>query len=183
MMAIGKKTGGTSTLGLIALIGVQSFCALFFLKDVIEDLMVIGVVVLGNWHLVLEGVATVALVIAIILELQLLLRLMRRQSRVEKALSAASGALGELVDEYFEEWGLTPSEEDVAAFTLKGYAIAEIAEFRGSREGTIKAHLNAIYRKAGVSGRGQLVSILIEDLMRGALVDKNDPAPASPAEA
>ena len=44
------------------------------------------------------------------------------------------------------------------------------AKLRGSAEGTIKTHLNAIYRKSGVTGRAQLVSILIEDLMRGTLV-------------
>jgi hypothetical protein len=30
--------------------------------------------------------------------------------------------------------------------------------------------VNAIHRKAGVSGRGQLVSLLLEDLMRSPLV-------------
>jgi DNA-binding CsgD family transcriptional regulator len=49
-------------------------------------------------------------------------------------------------------------------------SISEIAVLRGSREGTIKAHLNAIYRKAGVSGRSQLVSLLVEDLMQEPLI-------------
>jgi DNA-binding NarL/FixJ family response regulator len=34
----------------------------------------------------------------------------------------------------------------------------------------VKTHLNAIYRKAGVQGRGQLVSVLIEDLLNAPLV-------------
>ena len=81
----------------------------------------------------------------------------------------AQGALSDLMEEYFVTWGLTPSEADVATFTIKGYSIAEIAELRGSAEATVKTHLNAIYRKAGVAGRGQLVSLLIEDLMRAPL--------------
>ncbi len=89
---------------------------------------------------------------------------------MEKSLGVAAGALAELMEDYFREWGLTPSEQDVAAFTIKGYAIAEIAEMRGSAEGTVKTHLNAIYRKAGVPGRGQLVSLLIEDLLNSPLV-------------
>ena len=82
----------------------------------------------------------------------------------------AAGALAELMEDYFRQWALTPSEADVAAFTIKGYSIAEIATLRGSAEGTVKTHLNAIYRKAGVQGRGQLVSLLIEDLLNGPLV-------------
>jgi hypothetical protein len=65
---------------------------------------------------------------------------------------------------------LTPSEQDVATFLIKGCDIAEIARLRGSAEGTVKAHLNAIYRKADVSGRAALVSILIEDLMSQPLI-------------
>ena len=41
----------------------------------------------------------------------------------------------------------------MAWFTIKGLSIAEIARLRGTSEGTVKAHSNAIYRKAGVSGR------------------------------
>jgi DNA-binding NarL/FixJ family response regulator len=43
---------------------------------------------------------------------------------------------------------------------------AEIAGLRATSEGTIKAQTNAIYRKAGVTGRPQLLSLFIEDLMR-----------------
>jgi len=40
-----------------------------------------------------------------------------------------------------------------------------MARLRDSSEGTIKAQSNAIYRKAGVSGRAQLLSLFIEDLL------------------
>ena len=70
----------------------------------------------------------------------------------------------------------------IESFTIKGYAIAEIAVFRGSAEATVKTHLNAIYRKAGVSGRGQLVSLLIEDLLRAPLMGEKPPIPAPARE-
>jgi len=110
-----------------------------------------------------------------------LVRLLRRQAHAERALSAASGALHEVMEGYFEDWRLTPAEADVAAFTIKGFSIAEIATLRGSAEGTVKTHLNAIYRKAGVTGRSQLLSLFIEDLMRddGAI----RPMPESPSPA
>jgi DNA-binding NarL/FixJ family response regulator len=37
---------------------------------------------------------------------------------------------------------------------------------RQTSEGTVKAQTNAIYRKAEVSGRSQLLSLFIDDLMR-----------------
>lgn len=59
---------------------------------------------------------------------------------------------------------------DVARFLIKGCEIAEIARLRGTAEGNVKAHLNAIYRKSGVSGRAALVSLLIENLMEQPLI-------------
>ena len=67
--------------------------------------------------------------------------------------------------ERFNAWGLTPAERDVALFAIKGLSTAEIAGLRGTSEGTVKAQSNAIYRKAGVSSRSQLLSLFIEDLL------------------
>jgi DNA-binding CsgD family transcriptional regulator len=75
--------------------------------------------------------------------------------------------MAEVIEDRFAAWGLTPSEADVAGFTIKGFSIAEVAELRGSSEATVKTHLNAVYRKAGVSGRTQLVSVFVEDLLAG----------------
>ena len=152
---------------LVALILFQGLCSMFFVFDVIEDFREGGVSLL---HMLPEIGATLGLLIGIVFEVRSLMTLLRRQAHMEKSLGVAAGALAELMEDYFREWGLTPSEQDVAAFTIKGYAIAEIAEMRGSAEGTVKTHLNAIYRKAGVPGRGQLVSLLIEDLLNGPLV-------------
>jgi DNA-binding CsgD family transcriptional regulator len=88
-----------------------------------------------------------------------------RNRRIEGQLRRASTAFAELLDERFAEWGLTPAERDVAWFTIKGLSLAEIARLRQTSEGTVKAQSNAIYRKSGVSGRTQLLSLFIEDLM------------------
>ena len=158
---------GQKPANLVALILFQGLCSMFFVFDVIEDLRE-GAVPLV--HMLPEIGATLGLIIGILFEVRSLLAMLRRQAHMEKSLGVAAGALAELMEDYFREWGLTPSEQDVAAFTIKGYAIAEIAEMRGSAEGTVKTHLNAIYRKAGVPGRGQLVSLLIEDLLNSPLV-------------
>ncbi|NOR63705.1 MAG: helix-turn-helix transcriptional regulator [Rhodobacteraceae bacterium] len=83
---------------------------------------------------------------------------------VDNRMLAASGEFHELMIRRFEEWGLTPSEKDVALFTLKGLSNSQIADLRGKSVGTIKAQCNAIYQKANVSGRTQLISHFIEDL-------------------
>lgn len=82
----------------------------------------------------------------------------------------------DLVDERFEDSGLTPAERDLALFALKGCSISEIAALRDTSVGTVKAQTNAIYRKAGVSGRPQLLSLFVEDLMH----DVPDSGPTEP---
>ena len=62
----------------------------------------------------------------------------------------------------------------MALFAIKGMSTAEIARLRTTSEGTVKAQTAAIYRKAGVSGRPQLLSLFIEVF---------DPVPAPPRRA
>lgn len=166
-------------LGLAALILFQSICALFFVYDAAEDIEEMGWSVLTSMHMLPEIGATIGIIIGIAFEVRYLLRLLRRQAQLEQQMSIAAGALQEVMEGYFRDWKLTPSEQDIATFTIKGYSIAEIAALRGSAEATVKTHLNAIYRKADVSGRGQLTSLLIEDLLRTPLVaDGHQPAVA-----
>ncbi|MHC0052960.1 helix-turn-helix transcriptional regulator [Actibacterium sp. D379-3] len=157
---------------LAALILVQGACALFFLSDVVSDYLAVGPGVFRDFHLLAELAATGALIVGIAVQTQVLMQLLRRQAQAERGLSIASGALHDLMESYFRDWGLTAAEGDVAAFALKGYSITEIAALRGTREGTVKTQLNAIYRKAGVTGRGPLVSLLIEDLMTQPLISE-----------
>lgn len=165
------------SVALIVLIVAQSICALFFLTDVIGDANAMGwSAFTTSPYLGLEAFATVTLILGILFEARYLMLILRRQSRIERGLSIASGALHDLMEKMFSDWQLTPAEQDVAGFTFKGYSISEIADLRGSREGTIKAQLNAIYRKAGVENRGQLVSLLIEDLMQTPLVERETAA-------
>ncbi len=149
------------------LIAFQLLTALYFVFDVIKDL--VGGESLT--HGVPEIAAVVALVVGIVFEVRVLQEMLNRQEQLSQSLGVASGELASIMENYFRDWGLTPSEQDVATFTIKGYSIGEIASLRSSAEGTIKTHLNAIYRKAKVPGRAQLVSILVEDLLRAPLLD------------
>ena len=64
-------------------------------------------------------------------------------------------------------------------FLVKGLSTRDIADLRGTSEGTIKAQTNAIYRKAAVTGRTQLLSTFIEDLMDDAWVPADAPQTAA----
>jgi DNA-binding NarL/FixJ family response regulator len=150
--------------GLIALIAVQAASATFFLGDWFQDVVETGRIAV-SFYLVMELAASVTLIVAIIIEARLLTRMLHRHAHMERSLSAAARGLHDIMEGMFATWGLTPSEQDIATFLVKGSDIGEIARLRGSAEGTVKAHLNAIYRKAGVSGRPALLSLLIEDLM------------------
>ncbi len=161
------------SLAIAILIVVQAACAVFFVWDVVQDLPeASGGSLWRDPYLLMETTATVTLIIGIVVESKYLVLLLQRQARAERALNVAAGELHELIEQYFRDWGLTPSEADVAMFALKGLSIPDIAELRGSKDGTIKAHLNGIYRKAGVNGRAQLLSLLVEDLMSVPLGEK-----------
>ena len=171
-MSSKTKPDGT-TLGLLGLIVTQTACSAFFLYDAVADIIADGMAAFNDVLLHVEMVATLSMILAVILEGRFLVRLLRRNAHAERGLSIASGALHDLMEQYFHEWGLTPSEADVATFAIKGLDIAEIAEVRGTAEGTVKTHLNAIYRKSGTSGRGALLGLLVDDLLSQPLIESN----------
>lgn len=151
-----------------AVLAVQVVCAVFFLANILSS--VLGFAPL-SWQVseYIELGAALGLVLGIALGAIALRRSQRRAARLEDSMRAASGAFMDLLEERFGDWGLTPAERDVALFAIKGMSTAEIAALRSTSEGTVKAQTAAIYRKAGVSGRPQLMSHFIEDLMGGPL--------------
>lgn len=151
----------------IAILLVQALCAFFFVSDILSSVIGFRSTPI-SWEMreALEISASVGLVLGVVVGGLMLRRALRERHRAEEQLRRASGAFADLLQERFEEWGLTPSEKDVALFAIKGMSTAEIAALRSTSEGTVKAQTNAIYRKAGVTGRPQLLSLFIDDLMR-----------------
>jgi DNA-binding CsgD family transcriptional regulator len=145
---------------------VQALCAVFFVSDILLSVFDIYATPI-SWQSreYLEICAALGLVLGLFLGAVLLVRTMRQRRLVEEKLHRASGAFTELLEERFADWGLTTAERDVALFAIKGMSTAEIAGLRDTSEGTVKAQTAAIYRKAGVTGRPQLLSLFIEDLM------------------
>jgi len=153
----------------MGLIAVQSLCAAFFVWGVLGDMGPHGLRALSNLHIATETLAALALVAGIVFETRYLMRLLRRTAHLEEQVSIASGAFHEIILAHFDAWRLTPAESDVAMFAIKGFSIAETARLRGSAEGTVKAQLNAVYRKAQVAGRGALPGLLVDDLLNGGV--------------
>lgn len=82
-----------------------------------------------------------------------------------RSARTALEGLGRAIDRQFREWGLTPSEREVALLLVKGYSHKEIAALTDRGERTARQHAIAVYRKAGLAGRAELAAFFLEDLL------------------
>jgi DNA-binding CsgD family transcriptional regulator len=162
-----------------AILAVQFLCAVFFVSDILSSVLGLRSQPI-NWQVreFIEIGAAVGLILGLVLGALALRRVTHERNFATEGLRRASGQFMDLLDERFAEWGLTPAEKDVALFAIKGMSLAEISALRATSEGTVKAQSNAIYRKAGVTGRPQLLSLFIEDLMRDDVI--RAPIPTTP---
>lgn len=159
---------------------VQALCAVFFVSDIVTSVLGIRTTPIPwEFRELMEVGAALGLVLGLLLGAWMLQRAMRERNEAREKLRRASGAFMDLLEERFREWALTPAERDVALFAIKGMSTSEIATLRTTSEGTVKAQTNAIYRKAGVSGRPQLLSLFIDDLMRDDVTDQIRPKSAA----
>lgn len=170
-------------LPLVGLVLLQGICAFFFVSDILINILGIYDVPLG-WSLreALEIAAAVGLILGLVFGALALRRLRADLHKAEEQLDRASVAFMQMLEERFAEWRLTPAERDVALFAIKGMSLQEIAILRQTSEGTVKAQTNAIYRKAGVTGRPQLLSLIIEELMASPLSDRIARAEGAPTD-
>jgi len=158
-----------STLFLAVIVVLQAGFSLFYIVDMAMEVFGIRkVAVSWEFREAVQVVTIIGLLLGAFLGTVVLRNITRNVRDVDNRMLAASGQFHQLMTRRFEEWGLSPSEKDVALFTLKGLSNSEIAEARGKSVGTIKAQCNAIYQKAGVTGRTQLISHFIEDLFEDA---------------
>jgi DNA-binding CsgD family transcriptional regulator len=153
---------------ILVILALQVVSAVLFLANIVFS--VLGVAPFA-WvvHEITEIGAALGLILGTVLGGIALRRSLQRTQEAEAKLRAASGAFMDLLEERFTTWGLTPAERDVALFAIKGMSTAEIAQLRQTSEGTVKAQTAAIYRKAGINGRPQLLSLFIEDMMAGSV--------------
>lgn len=144
---------------------LQLVACVFFLGQILLGLIGVSLRPLP-WQLyeTLEILSGIALLAGVMMGGMLFRRSQKERHRIQTALRQASSAFGEVLVEHFAEWELSTAEKDVAMFLIKGSSTAEIAQMRNTSEGTIKAQNASIYRKAGVTGKTQLLSLFVEDL-------------------
>lgn len=84
----------------------------------------------------------------------------RRVSKeLERQLSETTGK----IESDFKDWNLSDAEIAVGWLILKGFSFQEIADNRQTSERTVRQQAQAIYNKAGLSGRSELSAFFLED--------------------
>ncbi len=87
--------------------------------------------------------------------------LQQSQSHIQQARKAYS----QVIQQQFEEWQLSHSQQDIALLLLKGLTFNEIAAIRNTKEKTVRQQASEIYKKAGVSGRHAFSAWFFEDFL------------------
>lgn len=136
--------------------------ALFFAYDIAADFMDDSE---NLSHIVIEFLVFVAVSIVLLNELRRVRHLKAAVHHERDKTARLSGELLAVMHSQFDNWGLSPSESEVALLLIKGLSMKEISAARGVKEKTIRQQATGIYAKSGYAGRHELAAHFIEDLM------------------
>ena len=153
-----------------SLFALQAICCAYFLMDITWDLLWPTSVNRLADSDVLEALVTIALFFGLAFTGNELRLILTRQDQLEDQIKVASGAFTEVMEARFQSWSLTSAEREIAILAIKGFSIAEMADLRKTKQGTVKAQCASVYRKADVAGRLQLLSIFLDALMAENLI-------------
>jgi DNA-binding NarL/FixJ family response regulator len=141
---------------------VLMLAMLFFVYDIVSDVIADGD---SMAHIGIELAVFIAISFVLFGELRHV-KSLDREIRHERSKSARlAGELLTVMQQQFSDWGLSPSESEVALLLIKGLSMKEIAEARQVKEKTIRSQATSIYTKCGYAGRHELSAHFIEDLM------------------
>ncbi len=135
---------------------------MFFAYDIVADLLDDSEKLV---HIVVESVVFFAVSTVLFNELRRVGRLQHEVRRERDKTARLSGELLAAMRDQFAEWGLSPSESEVALLLIKGLTMKEISQARDVKEKTIRQQATGIYAKSGCAGRHELAARFIEDLM------------------
>ena len=156
--------------------------------DVIVD---IGLGV-PRWHIIQESMIVLASAIGFVYLVWEMQRRSREVRLLARSLSSADQQLQDITEEMrqarshfsesiaqqFLDWGLTPSERQVAMLLLKGLSFREIAVVRETREKTVRQQASSIYGKSGLDGRHAFAAWFLEDYLVAGPVNEESPGEA-----
>jgi len=130
-------------------------------------------------HILLESLIVIASGIGAIFLIKNMYALTSDIARLKQALLVSDDKFRNISDEMksarheysavihsqFEQWSLTPSEQEVAMLLLKGLSFKEISGVRNTKEKTVRQQASVIYSKASVEGRHEFAAWFLEDFM------------------
>jgi DNA-binding CsgD family transcriptional regulator len=139
---------------------------LFFAYDIIGDVLDDSE---NIFHILVELIVFLAILAVLFRELHQV-RLLNNEVWEQQIKTARlTGELLAVMRDQFRQWGLSPSESEVALLLIKGLSMREISEARQVKEKTVRQQATSIYSKSGYAGRHELVAHFIEDLMNDVL--------------
>lgn len=84
---------------------------------------------------------------------------------ISQEMKNARHAYSNVIHTQFEQWNLTPSEQEISMLLLKGLSFKEMSSVRNTKEKTVRQQASTIYSKANVEGRHELAAWFLEDFM------------------
>lgn len=162
---------------------LQLVCAVVFAVDLLlefphpHEWLLLDVT--DTTHLFTEVAVMALLVLGFALSRYALSAMQGERDRLRSDLRSLRGEFDAILQARFALWHLSPAQRDVALLTLRGLRISDIARLRGCAEGTVKAHLSAVFRAAGVGTRNELQGLFMEEFLDfGAVTEGRAPVPA-----
>lgn len=161
---------------LYCVITIQILATLFFSWELWSDVLGLRTTPIP-WELseFIQTFASLGLMLGTFTGIYLLAMSSRRIERLDSQMAAATGNYQFHLERLFHDWALSGAERSVAIFAMKGFSNAEIAGLRKTSVATIKSQMNAIFRKAGLENRQQLIAYLVEELLSGVALQPVEP--------
>jgi DNA-binding NarL/FixJ family response regulator len=141
---------------------VLASATFFFAYDIVADLLDDSESFL---HILIESVVFLAISTVLLAELRRVSRLRVEILQERDKTARLSGELLAVMRGQFANWGLSPSESEVALLLIKGLSMKEISLARQVKEKTVRQQATSVYAKSGYAGRHELGAHFIEDLM------------------
>ncbi len=163
---------------------VQALSAFFFLGELWSEILGLRETPIPYaYQEVIQVLASIGLTIGVLASALLVRRHLDRMDELSRQIDLATGNYENHLQDLFRNWRLSPSEQEVTIYAMKGFSNGEIADFRSTTASTVKSQMNAIYRKSGLANRQQLISFLVEELLAGVLPNSTALARDREAEA
>ncbi|MBT8456670.1 MAG: helix-turn-helix transcriptional regulator [Alphaproteobacteria bacterium] len=163
-----KRKDRTRLVVLCSALGLQALGAFFFIGELWSEILGLRTTPLPYaYQEYIQLLASVGLIVGLGASALLAKRGMARMADLNRQIDVASGNYEDHLLKLFKNWRLSPSEQAVAIYAMKGFSNAEIADLRSTSASTVKSQMNAIYRKTGLGNRQQLISFLVEELLAG----------------